>query len=75
MADSFVHTVHKNDNWVNEIEGDGGTLSTSHKTKEEAVTAGRQLAMGRETEHVIHNQDGSISERNSYGNDPAHRPG
>src|SRR4051812_49125029 len=26
-------------------------------------------------EHVIHNMDGTISERNSYGNDPADRPG
>ena len=30
---------------------------------------------GAETEHVIHNQDGSIAERNSYGSDPADRPG
>jgi hypothetical protein len=31
--------------------------------------------MRRQTEHVIHNEDGSIGERNSYGSDPAHRPG
>jgi hypothetical protein len=37
--------------------------------------AGREQAMTRGTEHVIHNQDGVISERNSYGNDPANRPG
>jgi hypothetical protein len=24
---------------------------------------------------VIHNEDGSIGERNSYGGDPAHRAG
>lgn len=33
------------------------------------------LAPSRMTEHVIHNQDGVIGERNSYGNDPAGRPG
>jgi len=27
------------------------------------------------TDHVIHNQDGTISGRNSYGNDPVSRPG
>src|SRR6478736_9244336 len=33
------------------------------------------LELGKtRTEHVIHNQDGTISERNSYGNDPATRP-
>ena len=26
-------------------------------------------------DHVIHNEDNTISERTSYGNDPAHRPG
>jgi hypothetical protein len=31
--------------------------------------------MQRETEHLIHREDGSIAERNSYGGDPAHRPG
>jgi hypothetical protein len=39
------------------------------------VKAGRDLARSRKTEHVIHNLDGKIGERNSYGNDPASRPG
>jgi hypothetical protein len=50
----------------------GGGL---HDTKDEAVKAGRELARNRKTEHVIHNVDGKIGERNSYGNDPARRPG
>jgi hypothetical protein len=74
MTDGFVHTVHKDGSWINEIEGGEGA-SSSHATKLVAVAAGREEAMRRKTEHVIHNEDGSISERNSYGNDPAHRPG
>jgi hypothetical protein len=27
------------------------------------------------TEHLIHSEGGVITERNSYGNDPATRPG
>lgn len=73
MANGFVHTVYKNDQWMNEIEDDGSV--GSHSTKEEAVAAGRAQAQQDKTEHVIHNQDGSISGRNSYGNDPASRPG
>ena len=73
MADGFVHTVYKNDQWVNEIEG-GGDFGT-YSTKEDAVAAGRSRAQQDKTEHVIHNQDGTISERNSYGNDPASHPG
>ena len=70
MAAGFVHTVHKRDTWINEIE-DGEEPAGSHATKEVAVSAGREEAINRKTEHVIHNQDGTISERNSYGNDPA----
>ena len=74
MADGFVHTVHKDSSWVNEIEG-GEQLPDAHATKLVAVAAGRDIAMQRKTEHVIHNEDGTISERNSYGNDPTRRPG
>lgn len=74
MADGFVHTVYKNENWVNEIEA-GSEFGGSHATKDAGVAAGRERAKADKTEHVIHNQDGTISERNSYGNDPASRPG
>jgi hypothetical protein len=73
MADGFVHTVYKDDQWVVEIEGNGEV--GSHSTKEDAVEQGRSQAHQSKTEHVIHNQDGTISERHSYGNDPASRPG
>jgi hypothetical protein len=74
MADGFVHTVYKNGQGVNESEG-GEEFGGSHSTKEETVAAGRARAQQDKTEHVIHDQDGTISERNSYGNDPASRPG
>jgi len=74
MADGFIHTVYKGERWVNEIEG-GDEFGGSHSTKEAAVSAGRARAMQDATEHVIQNQDGTISERNSYGQDPSSRPG
>jgi hypothetical protein len=74
MADGFVHTVYKNDQWIDEIEG-GSQFGGPHSTKEVAVAAGRERARTDQTEHVIHNQDGTISERRSYGNDPASRAG
>jgi len=74
MADGLVHTVYRNGQWVNEIEG-GAEFGEPHGTKGDAVAAGRARAQQDNTEHVIHNQDGTISERNSYGNDPASRPG
>jgi hypothetical protein len=59
---------------VNEVEGGAG-FGGSHPTKEEAVSAGRARAQQDNIEHVIHNHDGTISERNAYGNDPASHPG
>jgi hypothetical protein len=74
MAKGFIHTVYKNDEWINEFE-EGAELGLAHRTKEAAVAAGRDRAQSDRTEHVIHNQDGTIGERNSYGNDPAAEPG
>jgi hypothetical protein len=74
VAKGFIHTVYKNDQWINEVE-DGETIGGAHATKDEAVRAGRSRAEQDKTEHVIHNQDGTIGERSSYGNDPASRPG
>ena len=39
-------------------------------TKAEAQAAGRRTAQREKTEHLIHNKDGEIGSRNSYGNDP-----
>jgi hypothetical protein len=69
-----VHTVPRGDGWANEIGG-GETLPATHDTKDEAVKAGRDEARKRGVEHVIHNQDGTIGEKNSYGNDPRSIPG
>ncbi|HZT06901.1 MAG TPA: DUF2188 domain-containing protein [Chloroflexota bacterium] len=74
MANGFVHTVFKDEEWINEIEG-GKKFGAGYATKEDAVGAGRERAKKDATEHVIHNQDGKIGERYSYGDDPASRPG
>ena len=74
LAAGDVHTVHKNGTWLNEIEG-GKELPLRFVTKEGAEAAGRREAVQRKTEHLIHKKDGTIGERNSYGNDPASRPG
>ena len=38
--------------------------------KPPGVAHGRQLASRNKSELVVHNQDGKIGERRSYGNDP-----
>ena len=73
MSRGWFHTVHKQGVWVNVVVGE--VQMSSHRTKEEAVAAGRETARARRTEHVIHNLDGTIAERNSYGNEPNPPPG
>lgn len=74
MAQGDVHTVHRDGKWFNEAEGNA-RASSSHETKAEAVERGRDLARNSRSEHLIHNLDGTIGERNSYGNDPRNVPG
>ena len=75
MAEGFVHTLNIEGRWRNDVERGDGLPLTTYDTKAAAVDAGRAEARRRRTEHVIHRTDGSIEERSSYGNDPAHRPG
>jgi hypothetical protein len=75
MAGTPIHTVPTDDDgWAVEREGSDRPVST-HRTKAEAEEAGRQLARQDAVEHIIHERDGTIGERNSYGSDPASRPG
>jgi len=64
-----VHTVPNphGKGWVNKY--DGAEVS-HHLTKDNAVERGRDIARDHHTEHNIHNTDGTIGRKNSYGNDP-----
>ncbi len=64
-----VHTVPNphGKGWVNKL---GGTEVSRHQKKETAVDRGRDIARENPTEHAIHNLDGTIGRKNSYGGDP-----
>jgi len=64
-----VHTVPAatGSGWWNE---ENGRVLSRHRIKDVAVEAGRVIAKKLEVEHTIHREDGVISEKNSYGNDP-----
>lgn len=68
-----VHTVPSGNAWRNEVNGK--QIGPTFERKSDAVGAGRLEAIERKTEHHIHNADGSIAEKNSYGNDPRDIPG
>lgn len=65
MAAGDIHTSKQGDRWINKAEGNTNA-SNGAPTKAEAQAQGREMAIARGVEHVIHNQDGQISERNTY---------
>lgn len=66
---SGVHTTPNPDGkgWVNQTDG---KIISTHRLKERAVERGREIAQAEHTEHTIHNTNGQIGRKNSYGNDP-----
>jgi hypothetical protein len=73
MARGFVHTVPAGGLWRNRVES-AELLRGAYVKKADAVEAGRREAQRRQTEHVIHNRDGTIAQRNSYRCDLARSP-
>ena len=54
-----------------DVKKGGSSKATKHfDTKQPAVDYARDLAKKQEAELVIHNKDGKISQKDSYGNDP-----
>lgn len=64
-----VETYYDDGQWKNRVQGNQ-RASNVHETKKEAQAAGRDMAVKRETEHTIKKMDGTIGDKNSYGNDP-----
>ena len=65
MSKGDIHTVKHGDDWANRAEGNERVSNTA-PTKAEAQAKGREMAVDRGVEHVVHNQDGQIGERNTY---------
>ncbi|MEV0425145.1 DUF2188 domain-containing protein [Micromonospora sp. NPDC050495] len=65
VAKGDVETYYEDGQWKNRPEGNQ-RASTTHDTKAEAQTAGRQVAAQRDVEHVIKKKDGTIGEKNTY---------
>jgi hypothetical protein len=67
MADGDIHTVWRVDRWYNAVEGSGGRLAHSAKTKAAALKVGRRMAEASGAAHVIHTRSGAVQKRIFYG--------
>lgn len=62
-------TPHPGGGW--QVKAAGATKATVvTNTQKEACEIGRQIAINQSSELFIHNKQGQIRERNSYGKDP-----
>ena len=67
MAKNQHITPHCN-GW--QVKGAGNKKATVVvKTQKEAIQIGKQIAQNKGSELIIHNRQGKIREKNSYGND------
>lgn len=64
MSKGDIHTVPHGDGWANQVEG--GQRVITGATKTEVQAEGRRMAVDRGVEHLVHRQDGTIGERNTY---------
>ncbi|MCA1708127.1 MAG: DUF2188 domain-containing protein [Actinobacteria bacterium] len=65
MSKGDIHTVKHGDGWANRVEGNERVSNTA-LTKADTQARGRDMAIERGVEHVVHREDGTIGERNTY---------
>jgi hypothetical protein len=64
-----VHVTPRGNKWA--VMRESNERATSlHDTQQQAVKKGRETARRDKTEFFLHNQQGEIRERDSYGSDP-----
>lgn len=69
MTKKNQHVVRRPNGWAVKPEG-GQRASSVHRTQQEAIEAGRELARNQKSELLVHGRNGRIRARDSYGNDP-----
>jgi hypothetical protein len=67
--ESPIHVQPRGDGWAIVREGNKRALSI-YATQKEAEQHGRRTARENKTEFFLHNRQGAIRERSSYGKDP-----
>ena len=63
------HVVPSGDQWA--VRGEGNSKKTKiTRTQRDAIEIAREIARNQQSELVIHRKNGTIRDKDSYGNDP-----
>ena len=69
MSHKNQHVVPHGKEWA--VKGEGNERNTYiTPTQSQAIDLARNIAENQQSELFVHNRQGQIRERNSYGNDP-----
>jgi len=69
MSKKNQHVVPSGKDWA--VKGAGNHRKTATvNTQFEAIRIAREIAINQRSEVVIHRPDGTIRDKDSYGNDP-----
>ncbi len=66
--------VKHEDGWAQRGEGNERVTKVFAR-QSDAIAAARKTAIRERSEVIVHDEDGKIRERNSYGNDPTSSKG
>ena len=63
------HVIPNNSNW--QVKRAGAERATKNfNRQQDAINFARNIAINQQSELVIHRRNGTIRNKNSYGNDP-----
>ena len=63
------HVIPNNGTW--QVKREGSTKATKNfYTQQDAINFARDIAKHQQSELVIHRRNGTIRDKDSYGNDP-----
>lgn len=69
MSKKNQHVVPHGKDWA--VKGEGNSKATKVvETQGEAIKVAKQIAINNQSEVVIHKSNGTIRDKDSYGNDP-----
>ena len=69
MSKKNQHVIPSGKDWA--VKGEGNARKTVIvDTQAEAIKIAREIAIKQKSEVVIHRPDGTIRDKDSYGNDP-----
>lgn len=69
MPNGDIITYYEDGEWKSKVAGSSRAAHVGG-TKAEQQAVGRGMAIDRKVEHEIRKMDGTIGDKNSYGNDP-----